>query len=219
MKQWQSASVIAAVTLAVAFNLCPPLTLRAQPQLTDAQLLALQPTPPSLIPSSGTFWSVSRPNYPPLPWDPYPGLPVYRLPDGSYLVDDSTVLFPPSGQTISAPAAARTFLTQATLASQQRLASMLNDADAPGIPGATNSPPPDPSPPQLLAPGTAPTYGTFWMLVETNWPPFFYDPCAGCNVYALSDGSYLVDDTSFRLAATQWRRRTRKGREPALVFE
>ena len=68
MKKWQSASVVAAVMLIVVFALCPPFTLRAQPRLTEAQAAALQPTPPSLVPHAGTFWSVSRPNYPPGPF-------------------------------------------------------------------------------------------------------------------------------------------------------
>ena len=125
-------------------------------------------------------------------------MPVYRLPDGSWLVDDSTVP-PRSPGPVNAPAAARSFLTQASLASQQRLASpMLNEAAVPGIPDPTNSPPQDsPAPPQLLDPGSVPTNGTFWLLAETNWPPIANNPCPGCDVYALSDGTYLVDDTSF----------------------
>jgi hypothetical protein len=111
MKKWQSASMIAALTLVAVFAPCPPFTLLAQPHLTDAQILALRPAPPSLVPSCGNFWSVSRPDYPPYPYDPYPDLPVYQLPDGSWLVDDSTIQFPPSGQTIGAPAAARSLLT------------------------------------------------------------------------------------------------------------
>ncbi len=104
MKTWQSASVIAAVTLLGVFAPCPPFTLRAQPRLTEAQAAALQPTPPSLIPGSGTFWFLSRTNYPPMPIDQYPALPLYRLPDGTYLVDDSTIQFPPPGP-VNAPAA------------------------------------------------------------------------------------------------------------------
>jgi hypothetical protein len=73
---------------------------------------------------------------------------------------------------------------------------MLNAASAPEVPGGTNAPPQD-IPPQLLPPGTAPTNGTFYFLVETNWPPLPFAPCAGCDIYALSDGSYLVDDTSY----------------------
>ena len=41
------------------------------------------------------------PELPPVPFDPYPDLPVYRLPDGSWLVDDSTVQFPPPRQTMT----------------------------------------------------------------------------------------------------------------------
>jgi hypothetical protein len=74
------------------------------------------------VPRSGTFWSVSRPSFPPDPTDPFADLPVYRLPDGTWLVDDSTILFPPPGP-INYPAAARGFLGQASLANQQRLAS------------------------------------------------------------------------------------------------
>jgi hypothetical protein len=99
------------LVLAVALVLGSDAVLLAQPHLTDAQILALRPAPPSLVPSCGNFWSVSRPDYPPYPYDPYPDLPVYQLPDGSWLVDDSTIQFPPSGQTIGAPAAARSLLT------------------------------------------------------------------------------------------------------------
>ena len=199
MKKWQSVSVIAAAMSVALFTLCSPLTLRAQPRITEAQAAALRPTPPSLVDRSGTFWSVSRPQYPPEPTDPYPNLPAYRLPDSTWLVDDSTVIFPPPAPA-DAPASARNFLTQTSLASQQRLASpMLSDDSVPGLPDPTNSPPPvDPIPPVLLAPGTAPTNATFWMLAETNWPPFFYNPCpTNCDVYVLSDGSYLVNDASY----------------------
>ena len=75
---------------------------------------------------------------------------------------------------------------------------MLNQASVPEIPDLTNSPPQNnPSPPQLLPPGSVPTNGTFWLMVESNCPPLPRDLCPGCDVYALSDGSYLVDDTSF----------------------
>jgi hypothetical protein len=84
------------------------------------------------------------------------------------------------------------------LASQQRLASpMLNEADSPGIPDPTNSPPQyTPDPPVLLDPGSFPTNGNFFMLVETNWPPFPNLPCPG-DVFALSDGSFLVNDEGY----------------------
>jgi alpha-tubulin suppressor-like RCC1 family protein len=32
-------------------------------------------------------------------------------------------------------------------------------------------------------------------MVETNWPSLPYNRCPDCDVYALSDGTYLVDDT------------------------
>jgi len=67
MKKWQSASVIAAVTMLGVCALCHPFTLRAQPHLTEAQAAALQPTPPGLISRSGNFWSLSCPTNPPLP--------------------------------------------------------------------------------------------------------------------------------------------------------
>ena len=145
MKKWQSASVIAAVTLAMVFAPCAAFTLRAQPRLTEAQAAALQQIPPSLIPSWGRFWSVSHPDYPCLPFPPYrdvfPGLPVYLLPDGSYLVDDSSVQLPPPPPT-NVAATARSFLTaQFTLASQPQLASpMLNGAMPADDTSSTNSP-------------------------------------------------------------------------------
>jgi alpha-tubulin suppressor-like RCC1 family protein len=186
------------LVLAAALVLGGNAVLRAQPRLTDAQILALRVTPPSLIPQSGNFWSVSRPDFPPYPNDPFPDLPVYLLPDGTYLFDDSTVVYPFTGP-FTYPTAARSLLIQSSVASQQRLASpMLNETDIPSIPDPTNSPPAYTNgPPQLLAPGTAPTNGTFWMLVETNWPSFPFNPCPDCDVYALSDGTYLVDDTGF----------------------
>src|ERR1035441_8073986 len=180
----------------VVFVLCLPFALRAQPRLTEAQAAALQPTPLSLIPKVGEFYRLSNPAAPE-PTDPFPGLPVFLLPDGkTWLVDDSSVPPPPPPDRVSA---ARSFLTQANLANQQRLLSaMLNDDGVPGLPDPTNSPPPvDPIPPVLLAPGTAPTNGTFWFLVESNSPPLFFNPCTNCDVYSLSDGTFLVDDTGF----------------------
>src|ERR1035441_2827330 len=187
MKKWHSVSVIAATASVVVFVLCLPFALRAQPRLTEAQAAALQPTPPSLIPKVGEFYRLSNPAAPE-PTDPFPGLPVFLLPDGrSWLVDDSSL--PPAPPT-DRVAAARNFLTQASLASQQRLASpMLSDDGVPGLPDPTNSPPTvDPIRPVLLAPGSV-TNGTFWFLVESNSPPLFFNPCTNCDVYGLSDGS------------------------------
>jgi hypothetical protein len=130
---------------------------------------------------------------------------VYQLPDGSWLVDDSTVSFPPPpGPPVNVAAAARSFLAQPSLASQQSSASpMLNGAMLADDTDSTNAPPQDDdtdstnSPPQLVDPGSVPAFGTFWLLVETNSPPLPFNPCTGCDVYALSDGSYLIDDTSY----------------------
>lgn len=54
----------------------------------------LQPVPPDEVPESGNFWSRQHPNDPPLPFNPFPGLPVYDLgQENSYLIDDSSVDF------------------------------------------------------------------------------------------------------------------------------
>ena len=187
--------------LLVALAIIGAATLRAQPQLTEAQAAALRPTPPNLVPrSTGTFWLISHLDWPPQPGYPYPqypDLPTYLLPDGSWLVDDTSVPLPPPAS-FDAVAAARSLLLQSSLASQQLLNSaMLSETSVPEPPDPTNSPPPPPpSPPQLIPPPT-PTNGTFWLLVESNWPPLPWNPCTNCDVYALSDGSYLVDDTPY----------------------
>src|ERR1035441_10939886 len=109
MKKWQSVSVIAATASVVMLALCPLLTLHAQVRLTEAQAAALRPTPPSLIPKVGEFYRLSNPAAPE-PTDPFPGLPVFLLPDGkTWLVDDSRVPPPPPPDRV---AAARSFLTR-----------------------------------------------------------------------------------------------------------
>src|SRR5258708_788571 len=60
-------------------------------------------TPLQSVPYSGTFWLVQQPG--PFPFDPLPGQPVYSLGGGTYLVDDSSVIYPPGTdetQTMSA---------------------------------------------------------------------------------------------------------------------
>lgn len=48
--------------------------------------------PPALVPASGTFWSLQKlDSEPPIPFDRFPGLPVYQLNNGQFLVDDSSV--------------------------------------------------------------------------------------------------------------------------------
>src|SRR5215831_3832924 len=44
----------------------------------------------------GTYWSLQRPDQPPLPYNPFPELPVYTLDPTNhiYAIDDSTVNYP-----------------------------------------------------------------------------------------------------------------------------
>lgn len=54
--------------------------------------LTIQAVSSDKIPFGGTFWSFQRTNYAPLPFNPFPDLPVYYLGyRNSYLIDDSTV--------------------------------------------------------------------------------------------------------------------------------
>src|SRR5262249_5875337 len=140
-----------------------------------------------LVPLVGTFYSVSRPYDPPLPFDEYPNLPAYLLPNGIWVVDDSSIPVPPPLPP-DVPAAARDFVAQNQSLAQERLLGRMFSMEA----GDSED---DPYAPQLLEPGSAPTNGTFWLLVETNWPALPYNPCTSCDIYSLSDGSFLVDDT------------------------
>lgn len=52
----------------------------------------IQEVPPDKVPLRGTFWSLQRTNYAPLPFNPYPELPLIYLGYGnSYVIDDSSV--------------------------------------------------------------------------------------------------------------------------------
>src|ERR1035441_7370142 len=103
MKKWHSVSVIAATASVVVFVLCLPFALRAQPRLTEAQAAALRATPPSLIPKVGEFYRLSNPAAPE-PTDPFPGLPVFLLPDArSWLVVAFSVPPPPPTDRVPAP--------------------------------------------------------------------------------------------------------------------
>jgi hypothetical protein len=54
--------------------------------------LMIQAVSADILPQHGTFWSIQRTNFPPLPFNPFSDLPVYYLGWGnSYLVDDSAV--------------------------------------------------------------------------------------------------------------------------------
>ncbi len=55
------------------------------------QITGLQQVSPQSLPQSGTFYRVQRSNYPPLPFDPFPELPVYSLGNDRFLIDDSSV--------------------------------------------------------------------------------------------------------------------------------
>ena len=50
-----------------------------------------EPVPAELIPRMGTFWSLQRTNAPPLPYNPFPDLPVFYLGRNSFAVDDRQV--------------------------------------------------------------------------------------------------------------------------------
>ena len=51
----------------------------------------LQQVAPEDVPQYGTFWSLQQTNWPPLPFNPFPDLPVYYLSGNSYLLDDQAV--------------------------------------------------------------------------------------------------------------------------------
>jgi hypothetical protein len=119
----------------VTFGLLATCTTNSQPRLTAAQAAALQPTPPNFVPMSGNFWSLQRPDFPPYPSDPYPNLSAYLLPDGSYLVDDASIAYPPIGKAVDVIGAARSFVAENRLAAQQTLLQhMFNDVSDSGIP-------------------------------------------------------------------------------------
>jgi hypothetical protein len=58
-----------------------------------AEIANLQPTPLEQQPRYGTFWSLQRTNTPPLPYNPFPNLPVYWLNKDRnvFLIDDRSV--------------------------------------------------------------------------------------------------------------------------------
>jgi hypothetical protein len=63
------------------------LSLMSQTRAQNAPLV-----PPDLVPAAGTFISLQNyTNWPPLPFDPLPGLAVYSLGDGVYAYDDRLV--------------------------------------------------------------------------------------------------------------------------------
>jgi hypothetical protein len=59
------------------------------------QTETLTPVPPDEVPQFGTFFSAQ--NWPPLPFDWLPDLPVYSLGDGRFVIDDSSVSYSDPG--------------------------------------------------------------------------------------------------------------------------
>jgi hypothetical protein len=85
---------MAAMTIAIGcFIVSGPLTV--------AQTAGAAPLPS--VPGSGTFWLVQQPG--PFPFDPLPDQPVYSLGGTSFLVDDSSVIYPPGTDETSAMSA------------------------------------------------------------------------------------------------------------------
>ena len=87
MKISVKTSVLITVILTAILNASTPVC-RAQDQTETANLVAV-----STVPASGTFWSMQLTNFPPLPFDPLPDLPLYT--DGQfYFYDDRSVSYP-----------------------------------------------------------------------------------------------------------------------------
>ena len=168
----------------------------AQPHLTESEAAALRPCAPGTVPGFGTFYLATflDSNQPPTPFNPYPDLPAYLLPDGSFLVDDTSVSY-----VVLTPQAQIAALRNALLPQQRRMSEGM---EPPVEPGGTN-PPPDLTP-QLVPPELIPTNGTFSLLQQSNWPPFPYDPFPGADVYVLYDGSFIIDDTAVDYSSLNW---------------
>lgn len=66
-------------------------TTTGPPAWSAATLAGLPLISPDAVPQRGTFYRIQRSNFPPLPFNNQPGLPVYALGENRYLVDDRTV--------------------------------------------------------------------------------------------------------------------------------
>jgi hypothetical protein len=86
----QAVSATGASLLAAGFLFAQDAAPPSPPGLTLANGVELQPLLPDLVPMSGIFWSLQM-TLPPTPFDPFPNLPVYALPDGGFIYDDSQV--------------------------------------------------------------------------------------------------------------------------------
>ena len=58
-------------------------------------LVDASPVPPDAVPENGTFFSAQ--NWPPMPYDWAPDLPVYSLGDGRFVIDNSSVSYSDPG--------------------------------------------------------------------------------------------------------------------------
>jgi hypothetical protein len=87
MKIWGTCWIMAAV---IGFIVTTEFGVRAQTE-------GLQLVPPEQVPETGTFWLIQMAG--PFPCDPSPSLPVYLVEDGSFMVDDSAVIYPPQALT------------------------------------------------------------------------------------------------------------------------
>ncbi len=81
-----SATGGAVLAMVLAFNF----GLNSQ-TIGSQQITGLQQVSPQSLPQTGSFYRVQRSDYPPLPFDPYPELPVYSLGNGRFLIDDTSV--------------------------------------------------------------------------------------------------------------------------------
>ena len=78
----------------LALLLASPGRAQIWSQIMAEKNLTAQEVAPEKVPEYATFWSFSRTNYPPLPFNQFPELPVYYLGFGNaFLVDDSSVDF------------------------------------------------------------------------------------------------------------------------------
>jgi hypothetical protein len=98
MKRQQSVSVVRSIVVVAVLTLGAGAAWSGPPQITQAQLAAMQPMDASAIPAFGNFCLLIGP-YPDQPWPPLPsppndlpdGTPIYDLGDGWFLIDDGAV--------------------------------------------------------------------------------------------------------------------------------
>ncbi|MGA2751808.1 MAG: PQQ-binding-like beta-propeller repeat protein, partial [Verrucomicrobiota bacterium] len=119
MKHSPQTSALVSLLL-TAFFIGAASPVRAQDQAIPDNLVQV-----TTVPATGTFWSMQLTNFPPLPFDPLPQLPLYTADGQSYFYDDRNVLYPPDWSPF--PAAAATAST-----------GVIQSDDVPAPPGGTN---------------------------------------------------------------------------------